>query len=135
MALPGGGGYKAAMPTPAAILFCAAGRGFIGRCPQCGNGALYRRYLKPALECTACGVPFGLIRTDDIAPYFTILIVGHIIVPLLLLVEKLYAPPSWVHMALWLPVTLTCVFYFLPKVKGAIMGWMWWLGIKGDEQH
>lgn len=118
-----------------AVLQHAVGRGFAGRCPQCGAGALYRRYLKPAPDCTACGAPFGAIRTDDIAPYFTILIVGHIVVPLLLFIEKLYAPPSWVHMVLWIPATLAGVLYFLPKVKGAVMGWMWWLGIKGDEQH
>ncbi len=113
----------------------AVKRGFLRRCPCCGRGEIFIKYLKPAAACSACGAPNGSIRTDDIAPYFTILIVGHVIVPPLLLLEKLYAPPSWVHMALWPPLALLVTMLSLPRVKGAVMGWMWWLGIRGDEQH
>ncbi len=113
----------------------AVGRGLSCRCPRCGRGNIFARYLKPAASCTHCNEAYGKIRTDDIAPYFTILVVGHIIVPLVLLVEKLYAPPAWTHWSLWPPLTLLAVFIVLPRVKGAVMGWMWWLGIRGDEQH
>ncbi|NKB57675.1 MAG: DUF983 domain-containing protein [Alphaproteobacteria bacterium] len=113
----------------------AVGRGLSCSCPRCGRGNIFARYLKPAATCSSCGEPYGEIRTDDIAPYFTILVVGHLIVPLVLMVEQLYAPPTWIHWALWPPLTLLCAFIALPRIKGAVMGWMWWLGIRGDEQH
>lgn len=116
-------------------LTSAIARGLSCLCPQCGRGAIFTRYLRPAAVCSACGSPNGRIRTDDIAPYFTILVVGHLVVPLLLTMEQLYAPPTWVHWAVWPPVTLIAAFLALPRIKGAVMGWMWWLGLKGDEQH
>jgi uncharacterized protein (DUF983 family) len=113
----------------------AVGRGFSRRCPRCGRGDIFVRYLKPAPTCGACGESYGEIRTDDIAPYFTILAVGHLIVPSLLLVEQFYAPPVWIHWLLWPPLTLLAALVVLPRIKGAVMGWMWWLGLRGDEQH
>lgn len=112
------------------------GRGLSCRCPRCGRGNIFLRYLKPADTCTVCGEPYGHIRTDDIAPYFTILVVGHLIVPSMLLTEQMFAPPLWVHWSLWPPLTLVAALLVLPRVKGAIISWMWWLGIRGDEhQH
>ncbi len=84
--------------TPNPIVFSQAiKRGFAQRCPQCNGSALYGRYLKIRPTCDACGAAVGEIRTDDIAPYFTIMIVGHIIVPMVLWLEKFAAPPTWVH--------------------------------------
>ena len=110
-------------------------RGLSGRCPKCGRGRIFERYLKPAAACSECGVATGQIRTDDIAPYFTIMVVGHVVVPPLLLLERMYAPPSWVHMVVWPPLAILATLLSLPHIKGAVMGWMWWLGLRGDEQH
>lgn len=122
------------MQKPVALL-SAVKRGLSCRCPRCGQGEIFARYLKPVAACSACGAQTGLIRTDDIAPYFTIMVVGHVVVPLLLLVEKLYTPPIWVHMAIWPALALLTTLLSLPRIKGAVMGWMWWLGMRGDEQH
>jgi len=116
-------------------LFQAIRRGFRRRCPQCGGSDIYRRYLKTEAACDACGAPLGDIRTDDIAPYFTIIIVGHIVVPLVLWTEQIAAPPDWVHWTLWPPITAFGVFWFLPRIKGSVLAWMLWLGLRGDEQH
>jgi len=122
--------------TPNPIVFSQAiKRGFAQRCPQCNGSALYGRYLKIRPTCDACGAAVGEIRTDDIAPYFTIMIVGHIIVPMVLWLEKFAAPPTWVHWMIWPLLTTACTFWFLPRVKGAVLGWMLWLGMRGDEQH
>jgi uncharacterized protein (DUF983 family) len=120
---------------PRVGFFEALRRGFSCRCPQCDGTHLYRSYLKTEATCGTCGAPLGEIRTDDIAPYFTILIVGHIIVPLVLWTEQIAAPPTWVHWLIWPPATAAGVFWFLPRIKGAVLGWMLWLGLRGDEQH
>ena len=85
--------------------------------------------------CYHCGERFDDIRTDDIAPYFTILIVGHLIAPFILLLERLYAPPLWVHWLAWPVLTVLLTLLVLPRIKGGVLGWMWWLGLRGDEQH
>ncbi|MEL0112145.1 MAG: DUF983 domain-containing protein [Rickettsiales bacterium] len=103
------------------------------RCPCCGEAPIYRTYLKPVDECGSCGTKLAIIRTDDIAPYFTILIVGHLIAPLLLFIEQGYAPPIWVHVAIWPALVLSLTLWLLPRVKGAAVGVMWHLGLKGDE--
>jgi uncharacterized protein (DUF983 family) len=63
-------------------------RGALGRCPRCGQGWLFHRYLKIADCCSRCGEPYGHFRTDDAAPWLTILIVGHITVPIILIFER-----------------------------------------------
>ena len=57
-------------------LFRAMLRGFVGRCPHCGKGRLFGRYLKPVATCSVCGEDFTHQRADDAPPYFTMVIVG-----------------------------------------------------------
>jgi uncharacterized protein (DUF983 family) len=109
--------------------------GFQKRCPCCGAKPIYRAYLKPIEECQECSTQLAQIRTDDIAPYFTIMIVGQLIVPALLLSEQHYHPSIWLHFAIWPALTLALMFWFLPRVKGATIAVMWHFGIRGDEQH
>lgn len=113
----------------------AVSRGGSGHCPRCGVGKLFSGYLKPAGTCSNCRVSLGAFRTDDIAPYFTILVVGHVVVPLILLAEQLFAPPEWAHWLIWPPSALLITLLVLPRIKGAVLGWMWWLGIRGDERR
>lgn len=107
-------------PTGQAML-----RGWRKRCPQCGTGALYGRYLKVNDRCPACGLELSGHRADDAPPYFTILIVAHVIVPLMLLLEQHVQPPEWLHMVLWLPLTVVLCLWLLPQIKGALIGLQW----------
>lgn len=106
-------------------LFRAMSRGFLGRCPECGRGPIFRSFLKVADRCRDCGTELHHHRADDAPPYFVILIVGHVIVPLVLALEVAMHPPLWVHMALWIPLTLGLAMALLPRVKGAIVGLQW----------
>jgi uncharacterized protein (DUF983 family) len=99
--------------------------GLRSRCPACGKGALFGRYLKVQEACPSCGEALHHHRADDAPPYFTILIVGHVIVGAILPVERAYAPPLWLHAALWLPLTLVMTLWLLPRIKGAIVGLQW----------
>ena len=128
--------YETSAGRPPRDLMRAMLRGFGERCPACGNGGLYRRYLKTRDDCTACGEPLHHHRTDDAPPYFTILVVGHLIVGGVLALEKWSAPPTWVHLAIWLPLTLIGSLWLLPRVKGALLGLQWALYMHGfDPAH
>ncbi len=100
-------------------------RGLRTRCPHCGEGGMFRAYLKVADECSSCGEVLSHQRADDAPPYFVMMIVGHIIVAAVLGVEIEYAPPLWLHAAIWIPLTIALSLALLPPVKGAIVGLQW----------
>ena len=101
-------------------------RGWSGRCPRCGEGALFGSFLKMKSRCTTCELVLEPYRADDAPAYFTIFVVGHIIVPLVLLVERWgNEPPLWVHALLWLPLSVVLALYLLPHIKGAVIAALW----------
>jgi uncharacterized protein (DUF983 family) len=110
-------------------------RGFLGRCPHCGEGRMFRAYLKVADACPVCGEDLHHHQADDAPPYFTMTIVGHVIVAAVLAVEVAYKPEIWVHLALWLPLTLLLSLWLLPRVKGAIVGMQWANRMHGFDPH
>jgi uncharacterized protein (DUF983 family) len=118
-------------PAPSGRWLCALRRGLRRRCPACGEGRLFDGFLRPSPRCTACGLETGAFRADDAPPYFTILLVGHLVVPLVLALERAAAPPFWAQAALWLPLTLALTLLLLPRIKGAVIGWQWAAGIRG----
>jgi uncharacterized protein (DUF983 family) len=108
-------------------------RGFTRSCPACGKGRLFGSYLKVAETCGHCGEELHHQQAHDAPPYFTMFIVGHIVIPLVLLTERLWAPPLAVHFAVWTIVTLALTFALMPAVKGAIVGLQWALRMHGFE--
>ena len=110
-------------------------RGFNLRCPNCGHNHLLSGYLTVAPSCRSCGEDFTPQRADDAPPYFTILIVAHIVVPLMVVVEKLWSPPIGIQMAVWLPLIAGLSLWLLPKVKGAVVGLQWALRLQGFGEN
>lgn len=109
--------------------------GWRRRCPRCAARSLFHGYVKMAKECGRCGLSFEPYRADDVPAYFTILITGHIVVPLVLLVEQAWRPEFWVHAALWIPLTLALSLGLLPFIKGAVIGAQWGLGVRSGEMR
>lgn len=100
-------------------------RGLRGRCPHCGAGALFGGYLKVAPACAACGHDLSLYRADDGPAYFTILIVGHLIVAPLLLFPVIWEGSPWIVVPTTLTALIALVLTLLPRVKGAFVGALW----------
>ena len=117
-------------------VWLALKRGFRGRCPRCGEGKLFRAFLKVDDHCSACGQDFTPHRADDLPAYLVIVIVGHIVVPLALWIETNYAPPVALQLSIYLPLTLFASLALLQPVKGAVVGLQWALRMHGfDEQN
>jgi uncharacterized protein (DUF983 family) len=118
---------------PSLLLTSPAVRGFLGRCPRCGQGRMFRAFLEVSDRCEFCGEELFHHRADDFPAYVVIFIVGHILVPGALAVEMHFAPPYWVHLALWLPAALKLTLGLLQPAKGVIVALQWSLGLGGFE--
>ena len=78
-------------------LWLSMKRGWRQTCPACGQGALYRAYLKVNDHCPHCHEALYHQRADDAPPYFTMIVTGHVVVGGILLLEQTVAPPTWVQ--------------------------------------
>ncbi|HEY3798883.1 MAG TPA: DUF983 domain-containing protein [Caulobacteraceae bacterium] len=112
-------------------------RGLAGKCPCCGKGRLFYRYLKVEPMCQTCGHDLDRYPADDGPAYFTVLLVGHlVIVPFLIL----GAPLIWkAPLAILIPSALAAVglvtLISLPVVKGAVIGVLYALDINRQDAH
>jgi uncharacterized protein (DUF983 family) len=109
-------------------------RGFRGRCPACGKGIMFRKFLKVNDACPECGEELHHQRADDFPAYLVIVIVGHILVPIVLAVETAFAPAYWVHALLWGPAVIGMTLGLLQPVKGAVVAMQWFGGMHGFEE-
>ena len=110
----------------------AVRRGFIGRCPNCGNGRMFRAYLKVVDSCPVCGEDLHHQRADDAPPYITMLVVGHIVVAGVLGAEEAWPhSPLWLGAIVWIWLTFVLSLLILPRVKGALVGYQWAMRMHG----
>lgn len=106
-------------------------RGFIGRCPNCGEGRIFGNYLKVLPECVTCHEDLSAQRADDLPAYIVLFIVGHIIVGSMMTVETYWEWPVLWHVILWPILTLILSLALLPRIKGAVVGLQWALKMHG----
>ena len=116
-------------------LWTSMKRGFRCRCPRCGEGKLFRAFLKVDNNCSVCGLDYTPHRADDLPAYLVIVIVGHIVVPVVLWVETNYSPAVWLQLAIYLPLTLFASLFLLQPVKGAVVGVQWALRMHGFDEN
>jgi uncharacterized protein (DUF983 family) len=120
---------------PTRDMASAAWRGLRGHCPNCGEGKIFRAFLKVNDHCANCNEALYHHRADDAPPYVVITIVGHIVVGLMLIVEKTYALNVWIQMAMWVPLTIILALVMLQPVKGALIGVQWALRMHGFDPN
>ncbi|MBM3517187.1 MAG: DUF983 domain-containing protein [Alphaproteobacteria bacterium] len=95
--------------------------GLACRCPRCGRGKLFDGFLAVAPACTECGLDLGKQDSGDGPAVFIVLILGFIIVAAALILEMALAPPLWLHLVLWIPVTLGGSLLLLRPFKGVLL--------------
>jgi uncharacterized protein (DUF983 family) len=115
--------------TPTALV-----RGVLGRCPRCGQGLLLHHYLKLVDRCSVCGESYGHFRTDDAAPWLTILVVGHMTVPMVLISEIHFQLPMRLALAIYVPLIAGLAAIMLPRCKGVLAALMWAMKAEGSEK-
>lgn len=106
-------------------------RGAFGKCPRCGEGRLFEKFLKAFDRCAVCGLEFHHHRADDLPPYLAIFLVGHIVVGGYMAMESAVEWSLLAHMALWAPLTILLCVGLLQPLKGGVIGLQWSLGMHG----
>jgi uncharacterized protein (DUF983 family) len=94
---------------------------FRGLCPHCGAGGLFSGIVRFAARCDRCGLDFQQFNVGDGPAAFLIMIVGAIITGLAIAVQLSVEPPFWVHILLWVPLTLALVLGLLRIAKAALL--------------
>lgn len=100
-------------------------RGTLCRCPHCGQGKMFRAYLKVADQCDVCGEELKHHRADDFPPYIAITIVGHIIIFLMLHMDMTYHVQPITYVITMIPLAIVLPLAILPSTKGSIVGLQW----------
>ena len=101
-------------PSPIGVALSCA-------CPRCGRGKLFSGFLALRPSCSECGLDYSFIDAGDGPAVFVIFIVGFVVIGLALWVELTITPPIWVHMLLWIPLTLILSFGLLRPLKALLI--------------
>ena len=121
------------MQTPERPIFVSVMRGLRRRCPQCGNGTLLAGYLTPVENCNICGEDFSAISADDGPAWATLLVLGHVVVPLMVVLGRDETIPIWLAISILMVVMLAGVFFLLPRAKGLFIALIWATGATGED--
>ncbi|MGE0629662.1 MAG: DUF983 domain-containing protein [Hyphomicrobiaceae bacterium] len=97
--------------------------GVMCRCPRCGKGSLFagRFGLDVAERCPECGLELKFVDPGDGPAVFAIMILGFLILGAALIVEFSLHPPLWLHVVIWMPVTLVVAVGLLRPLKGLLI--------------
>ncbi|MCY0150531.1 DUF983 domain-containing protein [Hoeflea sp. G2-23] len=95
--------------------------GLRGRCPRCGEGAMFDGFLTVKPVCGTCGLDYGFADAGDGPAVFVILIIGFVVLGSALWLEVNYSPALWVHMLLWIPLATLLSLTLLRGLKGLMI--------------
>jgi uncharacterized protein (DUF983 family) len=106
-------------------------RGFASKCPNCGEGKLFNKFVKVTNTCSTCKEAMHHHQADDLPAYLVILIIGHVVVGAFMATDMVFKMASWQHLLIWIPFTTLLTLALLQPVKGAVVGLQWALRMHG----
>ncbi len=116
-------------------LWRSIGRGLLCKCPNCGKGRLFRKFLKVVDHCEVCGEEFHHHRADDLPAYLSIVIVGHVIVFLLMDLSMTSSISPMTYIMTLVPLSIVLTLILLQPIKGGVVGLQWANRMHGFDPH
>jgi uncharacterized protein (DUF983 family) len=116
-------------------LFPSVFRGLRGRCPACGEGKMFWRYLKVSESCPKCSRDLACYPADDGPAYLTILLIGHLLVAPLLLFPIIWRAPAIYSVPITLSVLTVITLLALARIKGGWIGLMYALDVTSRDER
>jgi uncharacterized protein (DUF983 family) len=105
-------------PESAPTIVAAALRGL---CPRCGATGLFASAISFKKSCSACALDFESFNVGDGPAAFIILIIGAIVSIGAVALQLSAEPPFWVHILIWIPVTMILALLSLRAGKAALL--------------
>jgi len=109
-------------------------RGLSHKCPACGEGQLFGRYLKVEPDCARCNHELALYPADDGPAYMTIVLIGHLIIAPLLIVPIIWQSDPRYSLPIILGVLSVITLLALPRIKGGWIGLMYALQVTSRDE-
>jgi uncharacterized protein (DUF983 family) len=96
-----------------------------GLCPRCSHPGLFGKgslsgVISFAPVCGRCGLDFSRFNVGDGPAAFLIFIIGGLVMMLAIVLELSVHPPAWLHILLWVPLTIFLTLIFLRMSKAML---------------
>ncbi|WP_198378534.1 DUF983 domain-containing protein [Neoroseomonas rubea] len=108
-------------PAPVPLATAA----LLGRCPRCGQGALFRGLLDVRDSCESCGLDLRAHDAGDGPAVAAIFLIGAVAVGAAIWVDVKFAPPLWLHAVLWPALVLPFSVLTMRVAKAALVALQW----------
>ena len=95
--------------------------GMAGKCPRCGQGALFKSYLKVDDVCKVCGLDYSKADSGDGPAVFVIFIVGFLAVSLAIVARYVWYAPIWLAFLISSIGAGAMIFGLLQPLKGVMI--------------
>jgi uncharacterized protein (DUF983 family) len=95
------------------------------RCPNCGEGQLFRGFLKFKDRCEACDADLTIADVGDGASFFVMWVALILVVPAAMVLELVVSPPIWVHVLVWVPAIVVVCLMLLRPFKATLFALQW----------
>ncbi|RUT32633.1 DUF983 domain-containing protein [Arsenicitalea aurantiaca] len=99
--------------------------GFKCRCPRCGAGKLYPKFIEQVAVCKVCGEPLARYNVGLFLPFIMIMIVAHVLIFVMLEMELSGRSSPAAYLMVMVPLSVLVPLLLLRPVKGAIIGFLW----------
>ena len=99
--------------------------GLSGRCPECGEGRLFKSVLNFNESCSVCGADFSNEDTGDGPAVFVIFAIGIFIIPMALGFHMILSPPLAVTFILWGLIIIGVSLWLLRLMRGVMFNIAW----------
>ncbi len=92
-----------------------------GLCPECGAKTLFSGVSRFSEKCDSCGLDYSSYNVGDGPAAFVTMGVGALVIVLAILFDIAARPPFWVHVIIWIPVTVAVTIFSLRVAKGLLL--------------
>ena len=99
----------------------AVASGLACRCPRCGQGKLFRAYLKVADRCAVCGLDLSAEDSGDGPAVFVMFIIGSVAALLVYVLEFVVGVPYWATIGVAFFVVIAGTLALLPLLKSLMI--------------
>lgn len=99
--------------------------GLACKCPNCGQGRVFRGFLAFRTSCSACGADFTIADAGDGPAFFVMFAALIVIVPAAMIAQMAFSPPLWAHVVIWPPIVIGFCIALLRPFKATLFALQW----------